>query len=207
MGKIKISKREVKLLVILVFVAALMGYLYLFRNPRVQERDDYLARKADCEAQILLFDQQLVEKAKMEKELKALFDKNPNPLSMSPYDNLKKVVVELNGILKPMEGYSLTFGKIEEYGNLVHRPVSLSFNCASYRDAKDVLKQLHDSRYRCMLDGVNMSIPNGTGENGDFTWTNEIQTGNQGVSVQATMIYFEYKEGGETAETETEAAN
>lgn len=209
MPKRKINKREVTLLIVFLLLADLMGYLYLFRMPTVQARDDYLTRKADCETQILLFDQQLIEKEKMEKELKALFDKNPNPLSMSPYDNLKKVVVELNGILQPMEDYTLTFGKIEENGNIIHRPVSLSFNCSGYRDAKNVLKQLHDSSYRCMLDSVNMSIPNGAGDEGLFGWTGEAPPAPQGVSVQATMIYFEYKEGGEApaaSEAETTPA-
>lgn len=220
MNKRKLSKREISLLVLLLIIADLMGYLYTFYFPTVEATQDYITRTEDCKVQMELYDKQMSEKAMMEKELKALFDKNPNPLSMSPYDNLKKIVVELNGILQPMEDYTLTFGKIEEDGRIVHRPVTLGFNCSDYAAAKKVLKQLHDSGYRCLLDGINMSIPDGTGGEdgegggGNAHVTNEIvgilggngNAGeNKGVSVQATMTYFEYKEEA-PAPAETQAA-
>lgn len=54
----------------------------------------------------------------------------------------------------------------------------MTFTTADYEAAKAVLQRLHDSAYRCMLDGVNISL--GQGEE-------------DSVSVGGNIVFFEYQ--------------
>jgi hypothetical protein len=113
----------------------------------------------------------------MERELAQLFSSGSAPVSIAPYDNLRAVMVELNGILAQTREYALNFSTVDTAETIVRRYISLSYTTDTYAAAKSVLQSLHDSTYRCMLDGL------------DLTFTDD------GVEVDATLVFFEYQAG------------
>lgn len=178
--KKQLSSREILLIGILLVLVVVGGYLLLFYMPMTQELERLQAEKVSSEEQLTAAAARVEEKKRMEKELKAIFDANPNPLGLAPYDNQKPVMFELNSILRTTAQYSLSFGSVDAGGGngLVRRQISLSYSCTTYEDAKKVLQRLHDSSYRCLLGDLSVSL-DGTG-------------GQTGIS--ATLTFFEYQE-------------
>ena len=121
----------------------------------------------------------VTNKQRMERELKALFEKDPDPLSLAPYDNLQPVMVELHRVLSAAQDYSLAFSTVETEETIVRRSISLSFTSGSYSAAKDILKELHDGMYRCLLSDLSITI----GQEA----TNGLTT------VSGTIVFFEYQ--------------
>ena len=90
------------------------------------------------------------------------------------------VLNQLYGILGRTTDYSLSFTdpEVQEDGT-VRRNISMSFHCDSYTDAKDVIGDLTDSQWRCLVS--NLSI---TCSEGDMMA--------YGVDVSATITFFEH---------------
>lgn len=175
--KRSLSAREWILLGLLAVIILVSGYIMLFYTPMTMRRDNAREETELCRIQIEAASAQVEEKHRMERELEELFARESNPTRMADYNNLQPVMLELNTILAGTEDYSLSFGTVDTSESIVRRNISLSFSAGSYQTAKEVLRQLHDSAYRCMLDGINL----GLGQEGG------------GVSVTGNIVFFEYQ--------------
>lgn len=177
--KRQLSAREAILLVILFSMLLVGGYWLLFYTPMTQELELLEAERIAGEEQIEAVMLKTQDKQRMEAELAEIFAKNPDPVSLAPYDNQKPVMFELNTILQSADDYSLSFSTADSGGGdgIVRRVISLSFNAATYEAAKEVLGKLHDSVYRCMLDSLNVSLDGNGGR----------------TSVAVTLVFFEYQ--------------
>ncbi len=176
--KRQLSARELILLGMLLVLVLVGGYVLLFYMPMNAELERLDQEKKSCEEQLQIAQLQAEDKRRMERELEEIFAANPNPVSIAPYDNLKPVMFELNAILQSTPEYSLSFGTVDTEETIIRRQIMLSYTSGSYEAAKVVLRQLHDSAYRCMLDDVSISI--GEGDDGN-------------VSVSASLVFFEYQ--------------
>lgn len=174
--KRSLTAREWILLGILAVLALASAYVTMFYMPATSRRDAAVSETELCRAQIEAAQVRVEEKRRMERELEEVFAKDPNPLSLAPYDNLQPVMMELNAILSGAADYSLSFGSVDAEESIVRRSISLTFTSGSYEGAKDILQQLHDSAYRCMLESVAISA----GQEGE-------------VSVNSTIVFFEYQ--------------
>lgn len=190
-----LTGREVILLGLLLVITVVSGYSRFFYMPMIDDRDRFIEEKALYEEQIALEVTRLEEQRRMKKELEEIFKKNPNPTSLAQFDNIKEVMVELNSILQSARTYNLTFGTVNTDMDVVRRNVSLVFTADSYAKAKQIMQKLDDSDYRCMIDGLSVAFQNSE-KNRDA-----------GVSVNATLLYFEYQPGGaKSKEPAAEAA-
>lgn len=176
--KRKLTAREWILLGVLVVVALVSAYVSLFYLPTTARREAARQETQLCQDQMEAARLRLEDKRRMERELKELFDREADPLSLAPYDNLQPVMVELHGILAGAEDYSLSFGSVDAEEPIVRRSISLTFTSSSYEGAKAILQQLHDSMYRCLLSDITISI--GSGDQGS-------------VSTNSTIVFFEYQ--------------
>lgn len=174
----QLTAREWMLLGVLGVLLLVSGYMLLFYMPQTAERDRCIGEAETCRTEIEAAQILLEDKRRMERELEELFAAETPPLSIADYDNLQPVMFELNSILAGTENYTLTFGTVDDSQSIVRRSISMTFTTGSYESAKEVLRQLHDSAYRCMLDGVNISL--GRGEGGS-------------VSVSGSIVFFEYQ--------------
>ena len=174
--KRKLAPREWMLLGVLAILATASAYVMLFYMPVTSARDTALAETESCWQQIEVAQLRLTEKQRMERELEEIFARNENPLGLADYDNLKPIMLELNETLSYSNNYSLTFATVDDSQSVVRREISISFTCDSYGAAKNILQQLHDSMYRCMLNNISISL--GRGADGQ-------------ASVSGSIVYFE----------------
>ena len=184
----QLTPREWMLLGVLGILLVISGYIGLFYMPMTSERDRCISEAENCRVQTEAAEVRLSEKRRMERELKEIFDANPNPLSIPDYDNLKPVMFELNSILAAADDYTLTFGTVDTSETIVRRGISMSFTCSSYASAKEVLEKLHDSSYRCMLDNLNVSLGS---YSRNYFWDENYY--NRSVSVSGNIVFFEYQ--------------
>lgn len=176
--KRKLTAREWILLGVLAVLAAVSGYVMLFYMPVTTQRDNAINEAELCRLELEAAQLRLEEKHRMERELEEIFAQSEDPLSLAPYDNLQPVMMELNAILDGAEDYSLSFGTVDTEEPIVRRSISMTYTAGSYAAARDILQQLHDSAYRCMLDSVGISVG---------------QEGNGSVTVDSTIVFFEYQ--------------
>lgn len=172
----KLTPREWFLLGLLAVVALVSGYIMLFHRPMTARLETAQAEIELCRLQTEAATLRLEEKRRMERELKRIFAENPNPVRIADYDNLQPVMFELNAILAGAEDYSLSFSTVDTSEPIVRRSISLSFTGSSYESARDILRQLCGSPYRCLLDSVDISVSQ-----------------NQSVSVNGILLFFEYQ--------------
>ena len=175
----QLTSREWILLGVLGVVLLVCGYLMLFYFPMTAERDRCLGEAELCRTQTEAAQLRLEEKRRMERELEALFSADSPPLSIADYDNLQPVMFELNSILSGTDDYNLSFNSVDASQSIVRRSISMAFTTRTYEAAKEVLQQLHDSTFRCMLDSVNVSIGQDSGAGA--------------VAVTASIVFFEYQ--------------
>lgn len=176
--KRKLAPREWMLLGVLLILMVVVGYITLFYTPTTDARDNAVADTESCKEQTEAARVCLAEKQRMEQELDEIFTRNPNPLGLADYDNLRSVMVELNRILATTQSYSLSFGTVDTSQSIVRREISINFSCGNYTAAKNVLQQLHDSIYRCMLNNVAIS---------------RERDANSSTSVNGSIVFFECK--------------
>lgn len=174
----QLTAREWMLLGLLGVMLLVSGYILLFYMPQTAERDGCLEGVETCGVETETARIRLGEKQRMEKELEELFSAENPPLSIPDYDNLQPVMFELNSILASTENYSLSFSTVDASQPIVRRSISMTFTTGTYEAAKTVLQRLHDSAFRCMLDGVSISFNRGE---------------RNSVSVSGNIVFFEYQ--------------
>lgn len=174
-----LTAREWVLLGLLAVLATASCYVMLFYQPVTERRDHARDEMKQIQEELDAAQLRAGEKVRMERELEELFAREIEPVSLAQYDNLQPVMLELNTILAAANDYSLSFSSVDTEGMLVRRSISLSFTAGSYAAAKDILRQLRDSAYRCMLDTVNLAVSQ--------------PPAGSGVSVNGTIVFFEYQ--------------
>lgn len=174
----QLTTREWMLLALLGVILLVSGYMLLFYMPQTAERDRCIGETKTCQIEIEAARLRLEEKRRMERELEALFSADTPPLSIADYDNLQPVMFELNSILASTQDYSLSFSTVDASQAIVRRSISMSFTTGTYKSAKAVLQQLHDSAFRCMLDSVSVTVNQGEQD---------------GVTVSGNIVFFEYQ--------------
>ena len=192
MLKRSFSKREKILLLILTLLVIGIGY-YLAVWQTVEERVRVAAAKeADAESAYAVEEIKLVQMQQMQAELAALdeLEQTQNAAAIPPYDNAKKVMQLLNGILTAAQRYEISFANVETQGNLALRTLQMRFVCADYANAKTILRALYAGPYRCKIGTMTFRCEEG-----------DIQTG--AVSVETELTFYEFLS--ETQITEAEA--
>lgn len=185
MKKNKLSLRETVMLVFLVVLLIGVGYYMGFYTPWQNEMASIAAQSSDCDSMITTSMAKVVQMDKMQQELDEIFARPAEEITeIAPYDNKEVVLNQLYGILGRTTDYSLSFTdpSVQDDGT-VRRNISMSFHCDSYEAAKDVIRDLTDSRWRCLVSNLAISC-----EEGDMM--------SYGVTVSATITFFEHTDLG-----------
>ena len=179
MKKKKISARETIMLVLLVVLVVGASYYMGFYTPLQQELSNLEEEAASVDSLITASSSKVAAMNTMQAELDAILAKPEDEITeIAPYDNKEVVFNQLNGILQLSDNYNLSFSdpSIQSDGT-VRRNVSMSFSCPNYTSAKDILKALNDSHWRCLISNLSM------------TGGGDIMDGP--VQVSATITFFE----------------
>lgn len=176
------STREKWLILVLVVLLVAACYYFLV----VKNVADTMAANEQQLTEIQMqIDQQTALAAarnRMEAELAELGEEGTLP-EVAVYDNIRSELDELNALLAHATTYDLKFGQPQLEGELVRRPVSVSFTTPDYQAALEVVRSLENGSYRCVIS--------------DFALTGKMLADGSVESVTATLnvTYFETTKG------------
>ena len=185
MKKNKLSLRETVMLVFLVVLLIGVGYYMGFYTPLQNEMASIASQSSDCDSMITASMAKVTKMNEMQAELDEIFARPADEITeIAPYDNKEVVLNQLYGILGRTTDYSLNFTdpNVQEDGT-VRRNISMSFHCNSYEAAKEVIRDLTDSQWRCLVSNLAISC-----DEGDMM--------RYGVNVSATITFFEHTDLG-----------
>ena len=179
MKKMKLTAREYILVVVLLLLLIGVGYYMFYYTPLQAEIQSLNNQSADLDSEISVAAASLGRMSKMQKELDEIFTRPESEITeIAPYDNAKVVMSELNGILGQSLNYKLTFADpVIAADGIVRRTVSMNFSCASYNSAKQIINNLCNSHWRCLMRNLAVT--------GDDNITGST------VDCTATIVFFE----------------
>ena len=187
MFKYTFSTREKVLIVVLaVIVLALLWYVFIFQGINNQIK----AVEADistAENTVTVDTGKLAQQKNMQSAIERYKAAGARSVEVPTYDNIQNVMTQLNGVLSSTASYSMVFDDIETAsdGNY-ERGVTLTFSCASYADAVNVITNLAHGSYPCRVDECSIT---------DSTRSSRTASSNAnssaGVSVSAHLTYTE----------------
>ena len=181
MKKSKLTARESVMLVFLLVLVIGVGYYMGFYTPLQNELASIANQSSDLDTQIAMATGKLGKMDQMQAELDEIFARPADEITeIAPYDNKEVVLNQLYGILGQANDYSLNFTDpdVQDDGT-VRRNISMSFHCSSYEAAKEVIRDLTDSQWRCLVSNLAISC-------------NEGDMMSYGVNVSATITFFEH---------------
>lgn len=122
-------------------------YLFLFLLPvgRILKNNDI--QQLESRREELLA--QKITLNRMEQVLEEKQEEETGILAV--YNNLENEIQELNLILSRAETYQISFQEPQEEQGLIRREVWLDFTVKQYGEMRDILQQLQNGRYRCIL--------------------------------------------------------
>ena len=181
MKKNKLTARESLMLVFLVVLLIGVGYYMGFYTPLQNEMASIATQSAEIDSQITTSMAKVSKMDDMQAELDEIFARPASEITeIAPYDNKEVVLNQLYGILGRTQDYSLSFTDpdVQEDGT-VRRNISMNFHCESYADAKEVIRDLTDSQWRCLVSNLSIAC-------------DEDDMMEYGVTVTATITFFEH---------------
>jgi len=174
------TNREKTLLLILVIMLLGVAYYYAIYIPVSERIQTAQTTESAASDQITMETVKATKMKKMQGVIDAA-DENTSKAEIPPYDNLEKVMLQLDAILGSTTNYNLTFDQLTQSDNLMYRPIKMTFTCPNYAAAKTVLTNLNNCQYRCMLDDI--SVGTTSNESHDIS--------NNEVSINLTVTFIE----------------
>lgn len=174
----KFTMREkVLLLVMAVMLLGLFYYQVVYKQTErmISEYDTI-----DLESELTIVQGKAARKKKMEQEMAEGGQKATGVVAS--YNNITNEINELNAILANADTFTLDFGEAKAEGTTVRRDIQVSFHTGSYAKMKELLQQLHDCKYRCLIRNVSVSA-NDSNKKG-------INSGSD-INVSLTVTFYE----------------
>ena len=156
MMKRRLSNREWAMLAILFLL--LLGALYylLVWMPTANSVMEYELQIIAVEDEITAEQARAQKLAQMRADLERVMGSG-NRAEIPDYDNVQNVVRELNRVLAAAEEYNLTFNSVSFEGQLARRVIKMSFTCADFASAYNIIDRLYACQYRCQIGDLSMS--------------------------------------------------
>lgn len=174
--KKEFTKREKILLLVLAVLVIGLGYYKFVLQPINNKITDY--RNMESEVQ-LEYEQNQVKAARMSMMQKEIQKSQAKGIrrTVADYDNSVNLMPELYKIMKSSLDYSLDFGELVFEEDFVKRPVQITYETSTYRQARAIIDKLYNSQYAMQVDDLTIT----TGEAAD----------KQVVTTYISIIYFE----------------
>ena len=149
----KLTSKDITTIVLLAIIVVAVIYYMAFYKPMQADLTALAAQSVELDNQIAEATAKAANMKKMQEEIDEILSQPKTEITeIAPYDNKEVVFNMLNGILMRTVDYSLNFADPEiESDGFVRRNVSMSFNCASYEEAKAVIQDLTKSNWRCLV--------------------------------------------------------
>lgn len=200
--KHKFTKREKVLLIIMVVLLLFTCYYWGVIQPVNNQISTAKTQQSEAQEELTIEKVKSEKLVSMQSVLKKQKDSGEIKSEIPVYDNVEQVMVQLGTILGSAQNYTLTFNDLTYGENLISRPIKMTFTCARYTSAENILRQLDQCIYRCSLSDMTMT---------GATQDTDVTGGSLNVTVTVTF-YEAYAEGDDyknhiASDKNTEAEN
>ena len=153
-----ISPRELLLLGFLIIITV---YYFVIQGPIKKQTEELEAQKSEIETNIAVTAPTVEKKKMMQEEIDKVFAQDPNPVSISNYDNIENIILEMNAIFDTGDNsYQINYatgGEVKYEDNIVERWIKISFTAPNYDDALSRIGALHDSVHKYQITNLYVS--------------------------------------------------
>lgn len=174
-------------LAVVILAAVYMKVVYIDVSNTMEQ---YPALLAEAEEELSLEQRKYGKLQAMRRELDVVKESGAELQEVPDYDNSKRIMEEMNQILRPCKNYSLNFLPLEQEGNIIRRKIDLQFTCSNYGTAEQVVLDIDEMQYRCLITSLSMQ------------GRDTVKTGEVTARLEAT--FFELSEEVIVAQKETE---
>lgn len=180
------SRRFTRQEKILLLVCALMFlgifYYQVIWKSTSQTIENYNIQILEDE--LLLAQTKAIKMVEMENYIEQ--NKEQNRGIVADYNNLQNEITELNEILAEASTYQLDFEDATTDGSIVRRNINITFQTGDYSAAKRIIQALKDSRYKCLVREINLSVKEGGLQTADLVNVNLKATFYEGVTADVS---------------------
>ena len=157
------TRKEKVLLLILTMILLGAVYYLAVDQPVRSAISEAVSEQENLNTQLLVLQQKAASLSRMQNELD-IIEENGTYGEMGSYNNAKAELEELNQVLQDADSYDISFSNVTRDGDLIRRTFSLTFSAADYSKAEDLIKQLCEGQWRCLVSGINV-----VSQEGDFS--------------------------------------
>lgn len=173
--------KEKILLLILVLILLAMAYYLFVDQPIRTSMATAKAEKETLELELATVNAQVASLNRMRNELEEI-QAGGTASRMPSYNNSEAELDLLNNVLMGTTRYTAAFSNVTRSGDQIRRNFTLQFSAPNYKSVEEIISQLEESPYRCLLGDVTCSLRGGD-ENSE-------------VNVNATATFYETLVGG-----------
>ena len=150
------TQREKVLLLVLAVLIIVIGYVKLILQPINEEIESYEGLTMEEQTAFSANQIKAARMNLMEKEIEKAKAKGVRR-EVPAYDNSSNLLPGLYQIMGSSVDYSLDFGELVYDGNVVQRPVEMTFQTRTYKQARAIIDKLYKSGYAMQISDVNIS--------------------------------------------------
>lgn len=155
------TKRE-KIVLFVVAIALVIGFYFLTISYPVKNRlEEIELEKIDVEDQTTIATAVLANYNKMKNELEEIKSLPEESLTYMPeYDNKQTLIYYFNSVFAETAP-DLRFDAAKIEGNIASRTISFNFTADNFESAKEILRLLTGTGFRCSMQNLTVSPTNG----------------------------------------------
>lgn len=155
------TQREKVLLLVLAVLIIVIGYVKLILQPINEEIESYESLTMEEQTAFSANQIKAARMNLMEKEIEKAKAKGVRR-EVPAYDNSSNLLPGLYQIMESSVDYSLDFGELVYDGNVVQRPVEMTFQTRTYKQARAIIDKLYRSGYAMQITDVNIDTKKAT---------------------------------------------
>ncbi len=176
--KRSLSRREKVLLLVLALIGLIGLYFYLVHYPIVNRMAEIENERGEVADQQIVADARSTIYKSMRSELDEIFAMPEDKITVMPeYDNIQVLMQHFNTIFANVNP-ELSFDSVTVSDGVAVRTVRFTFSASGYDEAKEVIKNLTGTGFRCLLSGLTFSPTDG-----------DLET--NGVRVSGVITFYE----------------
>lgn len=187
----KALNRELSLLekiilaLMVIFLIALL-YYYFIDQPIKRETEELQGSIDEYSVINPALEAKVAELQQIEASLQEIEENGGTLEKMESYNNGNAETDFLHQVLQSSESYNISFSNVTRDGNLIRRTVSIIFRASDYDTAEEILKEISDCEYRCLISDVSMTSSD--------EYYNTVDDGK--ITVNCTATFYETMVGG-----------
>lgn len=170
----RFTKRE-KVIIVILAIALVVGFYFMVIHYPVKTRLEEIElekQQVDDETTVALA--VAAQYKNMKTELEEIFALPEDEITVMPeYDNKQTLIHYFNSVFADTAP-DLRFSGVKTKGSIASRTIGFNFTSPDYASAKDILRKLTGTGFRCLMQSVSLSPAEGSVEDDELRISGNI---------------------------------